>query len=59
MLKLETIFRDTEIEKIDLTSSPDLLNDHEDDVFNELSTPVVPALDNKNKSEVGARAWSF
>ncbi len=30
------------------------MNDQEDDVFNELSTPVLPALDNKNKSEVGA-----
>ncbi len=54
LVKCWNYFRDAEVEKIDLTSSPDLLNDQDDDVFNELSTPVLPALDNKNKSEVGA-----
>ena len=47
------IFRDPIVDEgpIDLTSSPDLLNDHCDDVFNEVSTPLCPdGIKNSNKN---------
>jgi hypothetical protein len=47
--------REPTIDQVDLTSSPDLLNDQDDEIFNEVSTPVVQ--NNTKKIEATEASW--